>query len=107
MRHAQFDTEFFQQVDFFNGRRLFLWAQAADELFDGAIARGSFIKEYAPLFHLYYISRMIYLSTVNSFAYSVCFSICIAACSMMAHSMRLRKSSQPYLYTPRTLPVAW
>ena len=34
-------------------------------------------------------------------------SSCNAACSMIAHSMRLRNSSQPYLYTPRTEPVAW
>ena len=30
-----------------------------------------------------------------------------AAFSMMAHSMRLRKSSHPALYTPRMEPVAW
>ena len=31
----------------------------------------------------------------------------LSASSMMAHSMRLRNRSQPYLYTPRTEPVAW
>ena len=30
-----------------------------------------------------------------------------AACSMMAHSIRFLKSSQPYLYTPWMDPVAW
>ena len=30
-----------------------------------------------------------------------------ATCTIMAHSMRLRNSLQPYSYTPLTLPVAW
>ena len=32
---------------------------------------------------------------------------CLAIATMMAHSILLRKRSQPYLYTPLTEPVAW
>ena len=34
-------------------------------------------------------------------------SSALAASTIMAHSIRLRNSSQPYLYTPVTEPVAW
>ena len=67
---------------------------------DALVARH--VQPQSPAFHVTadkITDRRIHQASSSSSA--------LAAATMMAHSMRLQKSRQPYSYTPVTRPVAW